>query len=206
MKLCDKIQTARKRAGLSQVDLADAMGVSRQSVSKWETGESNPDIGKLAQLAKVLNVSADWLLSEEEDLPDKPDGSARTEDARAAGGSAPAGSRYPEWMDRLPGFLLNAVKRYGWIYGVYIAVAGFIFAAFGFVIRLISRNQIFGGSSGYSGYDGFFPGTDPFSGIQQQSWSGFSAISWVAIGFGLLIMTGGIVLAVALKRWGQKNS
>nr|MBQ6242245.1 helix-turn-helix transcriptional regulator [Lachnospiraceae bacterium] len=40
MKLCDKIQTARKRAGLSQVDLADAMGVSRQSVSKWETGVS----------------------------------------------------------------------------------------------------------------------------------------------------------------------
>nr|MBQ6241838.1 hypothetical protein [Lachnospiraceae bacterium] len=153
----------------------------------------------------MLNVSTDWLLSEEEDLPDKPDGSARTEDARAAGGSAPAGSRYPEWMDRLPGFLLNAVKRFGWIYGVYIAVAGFIFAAFGFIIRLISRKQIFG-SDGYSNYDGMFSGTDPFSGIQQQSWSGFSAISWVAIGFGLLIMTGGIVLAVALKRWGQKNS
>ena len=40
MKLCDKIMQARKKAGMSQIDLADAMGVSRQSVSKWETGVS----------------------------------------------------------------------------------------------------------------------------------------------------------------------
>lgn len=197
MKLCDKIQTARKRAGLSQVDLADAMGVSRQSVSKWETGESNPEIGKLAQLAKVLNVSADWLLSEEEDLPGRADGSAR-----AAGGPETAGTRYPEWMDRLPGFLLKAVKRYGWIYGVYMAVGGFIFAAFGFVVRLITRHEISGGSGGYGS---IFPGADPFSDIRQQAWSGFSAITWIPIILGLLIMLGGIVLAVCLRRWGKKD-
>lgn len=40
MKLGEKILSARKKAGLSQVDLADALGVSRQSVSKWETGVS----------------------------------------------------------------------------------------------------------------------------------------------------------------------
>ena len=59
MKLCDKIMQARKKAGMSQIDLADAMGVSRQSVSKWETGEANPEIGKLAQLARTLGVSVD---------------------------------------------------------------------------------------------------------------------------------------------------
>ena len=40
MKLGEKILSARKKSGLSQVDLADALGVSRQSVSKWETGVS----------------------------------------------------------------------------------------------------------------------------------------------------------------------
>ena len=67
MKICDKIMQARKKAGMSQIDLADAMGVSRQSVSKWETGEANPEISKLTQLARTLGVSVDWLLSEEEE-------------------------------------------------------------------------------------------------------------------------------------------
>ena len=66
MKLCDKIMQARKKAGMSQIDLADAMGVSRQSVSKWETGEANPEISKLTQLARTLGVSVDWLLGRED--------------------------------------------------------------------------------------------------------------------------------------------
>ena len=47
MKLNEKIIYCRKKAGLSQLDLADLLGVSRQSVSKWETGESNPEITKI---------------------------------------------------------------------------------------------------------------------------------------------------------------
>ena len=65
MTLNEKIAYARKKSGLSQVDLADIMEVSRQSVSKWETGEANPEINKLSKLAEVLNVSVDWLLSED---------------------------------------------------------------------------------------------------------------------------------------------
>ena len=65
MNLGEKIFTARKKAGLSQTDLADAVGVSRQSVSKWETGESAPEAGNLLLIAKALNVTTDWLLSEE---------------------------------------------------------------------------------------------------------------------------------------------
>ena len=64
MKLGEKIMYSRKRAGMSQIDLADALGVSRQSVSKWETGEANPEISKLPQLAEVLHVTTDWLLSD----------------------------------------------------------------------------------------------------------------------------------------------
>ena len=66
MKLNEKIQYCRKKEGLSQVDLADRLGVSRQSVSKWETGEANPDVTKIPQLARVFGVTADWLLSEED--------------------------------------------------------------------------------------------------------------------------------------------
>ncbi|MBR4344366.1 MAG: helix-turn-helix transcriptional regulator [Lachnospiraceae bacterium] len=68
MKLNEKIIYSRKKTGMSQIDLADVLGVSRQTVSKWETGESNPEIGKLPVLSKALNVSIDWLLSDE-DVP-----------------------------------------------------------------------------------------------------------------------------------------
>ena len=70
MKLSEKIIYCRKKAGLSQLDLADKLGVSRQSVSKWETGESNPDVTKIPLLAKEFGISADWLLSEDE--PEEP--------------------------------------------------------------------------------------------------------------------------------------
>ena len=66
MKLPEKILYCRKRAGLSQEALAERLGVSRQAVSKWETGEALPETGKLATLAAALGVSVDWLLSEDE--------------------------------------------------------------------------------------------------------------------------------------------
>ena len=66
MKLNDKIYYLRKRAGMSQEDLASAVGVSRQAVSKWETGESSPDINKLLALSKTFEVTTDWLLSDED--------------------------------------------------------------------------------------------------------------------------------------------
>ena len=64
MKLNEKIYLCRKKAGLSQDALAERLGVSRQAISKWETGESVPDTGKLLPLANALGVSLDWLLSE----------------------------------------------------------------------------------------------------------------------------------------------
>lgn len=62
MKLPEKILYCRKRAGLSQEELAGRLGVSRQAVSKWETGEAQPELSKLAPLAAELGVSVDWLL------------------------------------------------------------------------------------------------------------------------------------------------
>lgn len=65
MTLAEKIQKLRKENGLSQDQLALELGVSRQSVSKWELGDSMPDIAKILQLADYFQVSTDYLLREE---------------------------------------------------------------------------------------------------------------------------------------------
>lgn len=57
-----RLQQVRKAAGLSQEQLAELVGMSRQAVSKWETDQAAPDIDKLASLCGVLGVSADELL------------------------------------------------------------------------------------------------------------------------------------------------
>ena len=65
MTLAEKIQKLRKENGLSQDQLALELGVSRQSVSKWELGDSMPDIDKILQLADYFQVSTDYLLRKE---------------------------------------------------------------------------------------------------------------------------------------------
>ena len=66
MNLNERIYYCRKKTGLSQEALAEQLGVSRQSISKWENGDAVPEIGKLRLLAKVFGVTIDWLLSEDE--------------------------------------------------------------------------------------------------------------------------------------------
>ena len=57
-----RIRAARKSAGFTQEALAEAVGVSRTAVAKWENGECLPDIENLITLTEVLSVSADYLL------------------------------------------------------------------------------------------------------------------------------------------------
>ena len=66
MRLGDKIKYARQQAGLSQVQLAQKLFVSRAAVAKWETGKGMPDIQNLKALANALNVTTDYLLDEDE--------------------------------------------------------------------------------------------------------------------------------------------
>lgn len=66
MTVSEKIYTLRTRLGLSQEELAEKLGVSRQSVSKWETGQSVPDLEKIIKLADLFGVSVDELVREEE--------------------------------------------------------------------------------------------------------------------------------------------
>lgn len=61
MEFKDRINQARKAKGLSQEELAEKMGVSRQAVSKWETGEAMPDMEKLIALCQTLDLTLEYL-------------------------------------------------------------------------------------------------------------------------------------------------
>ena len=62
MSIADRIQDLRKTKGISQEDLADAAGVSRQAVSKWESEQSIPDIDKVIILSDFFGVTTDYIL------------------------------------------------------------------------------------------------------------------------------------------------
>ena len=65
MILADKIVSLRKKAGWSQEDLAEQLGVTRQSVSKWEGAQSVPDMDKVVQMSRLFGVTTDYLLKDE---------------------------------------------------------------------------------------------------------------------------------------------
>ena len=107
MKINEKIYTLRKKSGWSQDELADRLSVSRQSVSKWETGDSVPEIAKLLALAKTFSVTTDYLLddSKEEYIPSQ---AAKSIDT----------------ADKVMSKAESLFKNYGWILGVVLLLLG----------------------------------------------------------------------------------
>ncbi|MGM9662226.1 MAG: helix-turn-helix transcriptional regulator [Oscillospiraceae bacterium] len=83
--LPEQIYTLRRKQGLSQEQLAEKLGVSRQTVSKWETGASTPDLPKLLALSECFGVSLDELAAGQPAAP----GTER----EAPQAAAPAGGR-----------------------------------------------------------------------------------------------------------------
>ena len=84
MILADKILELRKQNGWSQEELADKLGVSRQSVSKWEGAQSIPDMERIIALSRLFGVSTDLLVKDEIDVMEKnvaTDENARQEEA-----------------------------------------------------------------------------------------------------------------------------
>lgn len=63
LEITQRLSDRRRSAGLSQEELADRLGVSRQAVSNWERGLSSPDTENLLALARVYGTSVDWLLT-----------------------------------------------------------------------------------------------------------------------------------------------
>lgn len=75
MALAEKILALRRGRGWSQEELAERAGVSRQSISKWESAASVPDIDKILELSRIFGVTTDYLLKDDA-AEDKPEPSA----------------------------------------------------------------------------------------------------------------------------------
>ena len=73
MSFAEKILSLRTRSGLSQEALADKLLVSRQAVSKWESGVTLPETDKLVTISNMFGVSLDYLLKEDKPTKGKPD-------------------------------------------------------------------------------------------------------------------------------------
>lgn len=203
MKLGEKIFYCRRRAGLSQEQLAERLGVSRQAVSKWENGDTEPELGKLRLLASAFDVSTDWLLSEDaSDIPEEGTPAADTAPAQAA-----------SWVDAVPGLIGRLLRRYGWLFGVYTAVSGLLFFLIGALARFLVRQMFSVDFSGLSGAGGLSSvGVEQFGSFGttfNNAASGFYAHNPVSIMglfmeiFGAVLVAGGIVLAIVLKRRGR---
>lgn len=66
MKFNEKLIELRKREGLSQEELGYKLNVTRQTVSKWELGQTTPEMDKLVAMSKIFNISVDELINEPE--------------------------------------------------------------------------------------------------------------------------------------------
>ena len=66
MTLSDRLQVLRKSHTLSQEQLAEKLNVSRQAISKWESGQANPDINNLLKLSDIYETSTDYILTGKE--------------------------------------------------------------------------------------------------------------------------------------------
>lgn len=124
MTLGEKIYFYRKQCALSQEELAERVGVSRQAVSKWELGDALPDVDKLLTLAKTFGVTTDELLS-----PDPPaDGSENDEVPRQA---------VPPDRHLDLSVIGRFAKRYGFLAGCVIAVLGLVLLYQGFILATV---------------------------------------------------------------------
>lgn len=65
MKFNEKLVKLRKEAGLSQEELGNKLNVARQTVSKWELGETTPEMDKLVKMSEIFNITLDELIKEE---------------------------------------------------------------------------------------------------------------------------------------------
>ena len=186
MTLGERIAYYRKKAGYSQEGLAERLGVSRQAISKWETGEATPDAERIIALAAALGISTDTLLLGKEE-PERPYTEAETV-------RQPAPT--PEWLDHLPRHIGRLFREKGYI-------AGYIVAAQGLGVLLIGLLAQFGFRSILAPVqDGTF-GWGAFGGMSAAFRFPliFSAVICV---IGIVMAVGGLVLAAVWKRRVQK--
>lgn len=226
MKLQEKIYYCRKKAGYSQEALAEQLGVSRQAISKWENGDAEPEISKLRLLAQAFDVTADWLLTDEE--PEEPYQKERVIYSTYGSES----NSNSNWVESMPGVFGKLIKRYGWLFGVYVAVSGASFAIIGGLTRFMARSifssfseqpsfdpqSMFSNFMEQANFDGQSMLSDSLMEVDVFSDSIYSSVSTVVANnpvytmgsvvmiLGIVIMFIGIILAIVLKRNSNKAS
>lgn len=158
MILADKITALRKKAGWSQEELAEQLGVTRQSVSKSEGAQSVPDMDKVVQMSRLLGVTTDFLpkdeLSEEEPAPEgcvnhsamqallEEEDYTRENKAKSPVVGAVSGIYWllvtAVYLFYTFGPMGNGQPKYSWFIW---AVAGVLFGAVMLVVKLIARRK-----------------------------------------------------------------
>ena len=122
MTIGDRIAKYRRNQGLSQEELAEKLGISRQSVSKWERNESLPEADKIPLLAQVFSITTDELLTGGE-----PQAQQAPPPSRRQGAGA--------WVCWL-------FRRWGWIGGLILAGYGAAIMGVGFIGRAAFRSML----------------------------------------------------------------
>lgn len=176
MKLSEKICYCRKKKGQSQEALAEQLEVSRQAVSKWELGESEPDVGRLRLLAEIFQVSVDWLLSEEDPVEEGPQ---QTKPGAAA-------KEAPLSLEAFPGVLGKLVRKYGWLAGILLSLWGGFLALMGGLARFVSQKM--------------FMGIEETFGSEALSHNPVYLVGGFLLLFGLIVAAAGVILALFLKK------
>ena len=179
MTLGERIAYYRKKAGYSQEGLAEQLNVSRQAISKWETGEATPDAERIIALAAVLGISTDTLLLDKEES-ERPYTEAETVRQPAP---------MPEWLDHLPRHIGRLFREKGYIAGYIVAAQGLGILLVGLLARL--------------GMQGFW---DNMSGMGGMSAAFRFPIIFADIlcVLGGIVIIGGVALAIIWKRRVQK--
>ncbi len=140
MILADKITALRKKAGWSQEELAEQLGVTRQSVSKWEGAQSVPDMDKVVQMSRLFGVTTDFLLKDE--LSEEEEDYTRENKAKSPVIGAVSGIYWllvtAVYLFYTFGPMGNGQPKYSWFIW---AVAGVLFGAVMLVVKLIARRK-----------------------------------------------------------------
>lgn len=195
MNLSEKIIRERRRLGMSQEQLADRLGITRQSVSKWEAGTSTPEISKLVAMSELFQVSLDYMLKDYLEEEDRLEGRLLRE---ASGGdrqweqeSRREQEQYQEDENRRLEEKVDALARYirGYQYTSKTKIAGIPLVSVRFS-RNLGKDSV---AKGIIAIGNVAIGVISFGAISV------GVISLGAIAFGMLAIA---ALAVGFLAWG----
>lgn len=192
MTLGERIAYYRKKAGYSQEGLAEQLNVSRQAISKWETGEATPDAERIIALAAVLGIATDTLLLGKEE-PERPYTEAETVRQPAP---------MPEWLDHLPRHIGRLFREKGYIAGYIVAAQGLgvllvgLLARFGFGSILSMQKSAWSSVGSWGSIDGM--------GSMSAAFRFPLIFADIICVLGGIVIIGGVALAIIWKRRVQK--